>query len=106
MLRKVLVGALARKVISVLPWLVLSGTLFGQGNSASAPGRDPAKKGDRVALPQDWTDQTVVFSQPADSKKASQLSQDPRYLKQKYGRNLPASRNPKVADPAAGTGGN
>src|SRR5438094_5974068 len=104
MLRKVLVGALARKVISVLPWLVLSGALFGQGKSASAPGGGPANKAERVALPQDWTDQTVVFSQPADEKKASQLSQDPRYLKHKYGRSLPASRNPKVADPAANGG--
>src|SRR6266568_2067233 len=55
----------------------------------------------RVSLPEDWTDHTVVFSKPADSQTASQLSHDPRYLKQQYGRNLAGSRNPNVTNPAA-----
>ena len=48
----------------------------------------------RSPLPEDWTDHTVVFSKPADPQKASQLSHDPRYLKQQYGRSLAGSRNP------------
>src|SRR5205809_5199225 len=55
----------------------------------------------RVSLPEDWTDHTVVFSKPADPQTASQLSHDPRYLKQQYGRGLAGSRNPNVANPAA-----
>ena len=55
----------------------------------------------RVSLPEDWTDHTVVFSKPADPQTASQLSHDPRYLKQQYGRSLAGSRNPNVANPAA-----
>ena len=91
MLRKVLVGAPARKILSVLPWLVLSGALFGQGNSGSAPGGGPANNDKRLALPQDWSDHNVVFSTPANSEKASQLSQDPRYWKQ-YLRPIPGKR--------------
>src|SRR5438552_8480932 len=106
MLRKVLVGAPARKILCVLPWLVLSGALFGQGNSGSAPGGGPANNGYRVPLPQDGSDHTVVYSKPADPGKASELSRDPRYLKQWYGRNLAGSRNANVANPAAGNGGN
>src|SRR5438093_2555360 len=106
MLRKVLVGAPARKILSVLPWLVLSGALFGQGNSGSAPGGGPANNGYRVPLPQDGSDHTVVYSKPADPGKASELSRDPRYLKQWYGRNLAGSRNANVANPAAVNGGN
>src|SRR2546427_4454556 len=105
MLRKVLVGAPARKILSVLPWLVLSGALFGQGNSGSAPGGGPANNAKRLALPQDWSDHNVVFSQPADQQKGFQLSQDPRYWKQVLGRNLAGSRNANVANPAAGNGG-
>src|SRR5207249_2138712 len=105
MLRKVLVGAPARKILCVLPWLVLSGALFGQGNSGSAPGGGPANNGYRVPLPQDGSDHTVVYSKPADPGKASELSRDPRYLKQWYGRNLAGSRNANVANPAAGGGG-
>src|SRR6266700_2149147 len=41
MLRKILVGAPARKILSVLPWLVLSGALFGQGNSGNGNGKNP-----------------------------------------------------------------
>src|SRR5438034_1506155 len=55
----------------------------------------------RVSLPEDWSDHTVVFSKPADPQTASQLSQDPRYLKQQYGRNLAGSRTQNVANPAA-----
>src|SRR2546425_5833816 len=106
MLRKVLVGAPARKILSVLPWLVLSGALFGQGNSGSAPGGGPANNAKRLALPQDWSDHNVVFSHPADQEKASQLSQDPRYWKQYLGRNLAGTRNANVANPAVGNGGN
>src|SRR5438552_422717 len=106
MLRKVLVGAPARKILSVLPWLVLSGALFGQGNSGNAPGGGPANNGYRVPLPQDGSDHTVVYSKPADPGKASELSRDPRYLKQWYGRNLAGSRNANVANPAAVNGGN
>src|SRR5437667_5649173 len=106
MLRKVLVGAPARKILSVLPWLVLSGALFGQGNSGSATGGGPANNAKRLALPQDWSDHNVVFSPPANSEKASQLSHDPRYLKQYLGRNLAGTRNANVANPAAGNGGN
>src|SRR5213594_2120128 len=106
MLRKVLVGAPARKILSVLPWLFLSGALFGQGNSGSAPGGGPANNGYRVPLPQDGSDHTVVYSKPADPGKASELSRDPRYLKQWYGRNLAGSRNANVANPAAGNAGN
>src|SRR5437762_36584 len=105
MLRKVLVGAPARRILSVLPWLVLSGALFGQGNSGSAPGGGPANNDKRLALPQDWSDHNVVFSTPANSEKASQLSHDPRYLKQYLGRNLAGTRNVNVANPAAGNGG-
>src|SRR5437773_9626099 len=105
MLRKVLVGAPARKILSVLPWLVLSGALFGQGNSGSAPGGGPANNDKRLALHQDWSDHNVVFSTPANSEKASQLSHDPRYLKQYLGRNLAGTRNVNVANPAAGNGG-
>src|SRR5205809_4092224 len=104
MLRKVLVGAPARKILSVLPWLVLSGALFGQGNSGSAPGGGPANNDKRLALPQDWSDHNVVFSQPADQQKGFQLSQDPRYWKQYLGRNLAGTRNANVANPAAGNG--
>src|SRR5437773_5973640 len=106
MLQKVLVGAPARKILSVLPWLVLSGALFGQGNSGSAPGGGPANNDKRLALPQDWSDHNVVFSTPANSEKASQLSHDPRYLKQYLGRNLAGTRNANVANPAAVNGGN
>src|SRR5437773_10092488 len=106
MLQKVLVGAPARKILSVLPWLVLSGALFGQGNSGSAPGGGPANNDKRLALPQDWSDHNVVFSTPANSEKASQLSHDPRYWKQYLGRNLAGTRNANVANPAAGNGGN
>src|SRR2546428_6369777 len=106
MLRKVLVCAPARKILSVLPWLVLSGALFGQGNSGSAPGGGPANNDKRLALPQDWSDHNVVFSTPANSEKASQLSHDPRYLKQQLGRTLAGSRNANVANPAAVNGGN
>src|SRR5437867_1307587 len=106
MLQKVLVGAPARKILCVLPWLVLSGALFGQGNSGSAPGGGPANNPKRLALPQDWSDHNVVFSTPANSEKASQLSQDPRYWKQYLGRNLAGTRNANVANPAAGNGGN
>src|SRR5437870_4593120 len=106
MLRKVLVGAPARKILSVLPWLVLSGALFGQGNSGNAPGGGPANNDKRLALPQDWSDHNVVFSTPANSEKASQLSHDPRYLKQQLGRTLAGSRNANVANPAAVNGGN
>src|SRR6266571_6742898 len=60
----------------------------------------------RVSLPEDWTDHTVVFSKPADPLKASQLSHDPRYLKQQYGRNLAGSRNPSIENPAADARGN
>src|SRR6266705_4357213 len=105
MLRKVLVGAHARRILSVLPWLVLSGALFGQGNSGNAPGGGPANNDKRLALPQDWSDHNVVFSTPANSEKASQLSQDPRYWKQYLGRNLAGTRNVNVANPAAGNGG-
>jgi hypothetical protein len=48
----------------------------------------------------------VVFSQPADQQKGSQLSQDPRYWKQTLGRNLAGSRNANIANPTAGNGGN
>ena len=106
MLRKVLVGAPARKILSVLPWLVLSGALFGQGNSGSAPGGGPANNDKRLALPQDWSDHNVVFSTPANSEKASQLSQDPRYWRQYLGRNLAGTRNVNVENPAAGNAGN
>src|SRR5439155_12002433 len=106
MLRKVLVGAPARKILSVLPWLVLSGALFGQGNSGNAPGGGPANNDKRLALPQDWSDHNVVFSHPADQEKGFQLSQDPRYWKQYLGRNLAGTRNANVANPAAGNGGN
>src|SRR5438093_7118310 len=106
MLRKFLVGAPARKILSVLPWLVLSGALFGQGNSGSAPGGGPANNDKRLALPQDSSDHNVVVSTPANSEKASQLSHDPRYLKQYLGRNLAGTRNVNVANPAAGNGGN
>src|SRR2546428_2270322 len=106
MLRKFLVGAPARKILSVLPWLVLSGALFGQGNSGSAPGGGPANNDKRLALPQDWSDHNVVFSTPANSEKASQLSHDPRYLKQQFGRTLAGSRNPTIVNPAASANGN
>src|SRR5439155_15111931 len=105
MLRKFLVGAPARKILSVLPWLVLSGALFGQGNSGNAPGGGPANNDKRLALPQDWSDHNVVFSQPADQQKGFQLSQDPRYWKQVLGRNLAGSRNPNFVDPAAASKG-
>src|SRR6266581_3023001 len=59
----------------------------------------------RVSLPEDWSDHAVVFSKPADPQKASQLSHDPRYLKQQYGRSLAGSRNPNVANPAAADAG-
>src|SRR5438093_4949653 len=104
MLRKFLFGAAARKILSVLPWLVLSGALFGQGNSGSAPGGGPANNAKRLALPQDWSDHNVVFSTPADQQKGFQLSQDPRYWKQLLGRNLAGTRNVNVAYPAAGNG--
>src|SRR5437870_2435810 len=106
MLRKVLVGAPVRKILSVLPWLVLSGALFGQGNSGSAPGGGPANNATRVPFPQDWSDRSVVYSTPADPQKGHQLGQDPRYWKQWFGRNLAGSRNATVANPAAGNGGN
>src|ERR1041385_6399603 len=92
--------ARARKITYVLPWLVLSGALFGQGNSGNAPGGGPANNGNRVALPEDWSDHTVIYSQPANSQKASQLSKDPRYLKQQIGRTLAGSRNPTLVNPA------
>src|SRR2546427_369499 len=91
MLRKVLVGAHARRILSVLPWLVLSGALFGQGNSGNAPGGGPANNAKRVPLSQDWTDHSVVFSNTGNPEKAFQLNQDPRYFKQWYGRSLAGS---------------
>src|ERR1051326_6895529 len=106
MFRNVLVGAPVRKLISVLPWLILSGALFGQGNSGNAPGGGPANNGNRVALPQDWSDHSVVFSQPADQQKGSQPSQDPRYWKQVIGRNMAGTRSANVTNPAAPNRGN
>src|SRR5207247_607050 len=50
------------------------------------------------------SDHNVVFSTPANSEKASQLSHDPRYWKQYLGRNLAGTRNANVANPAAGNG--
>src|ERR1041385_7511389 len=97
--------ARARKVTYVLPWLVLSGALFGQGNSGNAPGGGPANNGQRLSLPQDWSDHSVIFSQPAGQQKGSQPSQDPRYWKQYAGRNLAGTRNANVTNPAAGNGG-
>src|SRR5437667_8402303 len=82
--------------MSLFAGLVLFGLpLFGQGNSGNAANRIP--------LSEDWTDQQVVFSKPANPQKSVDVSKDPRFLKQFYKRNLAGSRNPNVTNPAAGT---
>src|SRR5437667_2820637 len=60
---------------------VLAGSLFGQGNGGSAPGR--------LSLPEDWSHQSVVFSPPASPQAAAALQKDPRYQLQLRRRRVP-----------------
>ena len=83
MVRRVLFNARTRKLVSVLPWLVLSGaSLFAQGNSDNAPGQGGGLPsfaiGNRVPLPVDWSFSHVIYTRGFSNQHAANMQNDPR----------------------------